>query len=66
MKDELGGNIIMTKFVRLRPKAYFYLIHHGNGDKRKAVETKCWIFLNKQIEYCNQQHSIVRQHVSGH
>ena len=38
MKNELGGNI-MTKFVRLRPKAYFYLIHHGSDDK-KARETK--------------------------
>ena len=29
MKDELGGKIIV-EFVALRPKAYSYLMDHGN------------------------------------
>ena len=28
-----------------------------------SFSLKGWIFLNKQIEYCNQQHSKVRRHV---
>ena len=43
MKDELGGKI-MTEFVGLRPKTYFYLIDDGNsGKKAKGMEKKCAI-----------------------
>ena len=33
MKDELGGQKIMTKFVALRPKTYSYLMDDGGGWK---------------------------------
>ena len=33
MKDELGG-MIMTEFVALIPKTYFYLMDDGNNDKK--------------------------------
>ena len=36
MKDELGGNI-MTEFLALRPRTYFYLMDDGNTDKNKSV-----------------------------
>ena len=37
MKDELGGNI-MTEFLALRPRTYFYLMDDGNTDKNKSVQ----------------------------
>ena len=33
MNDELGGRI-MTEFVALRPKTYYYLMDDGNSDKK--------------------------------
>ena len=33
MNDELGGRI-MTEFVAFRPKTYYYLMDHGNSDKK--------------------------------
>ena len=33
MKDELGG-AMMTEFVALRPKCYFYIKLHGSEDKK--------------------------------
>ena len=38
LKHELGGRI-MTKFLELRPKTYFYLIDDGTNNK-KAKRTK--------------------------
>ena len=38
MKDDLGGKI-MTEFVALRPKTYYFLMNDGNNDK-KAEGTK--------------------------
>ena len=38
MKDELGGKII-TEFVALRPKTYYYLTNDDRNVK-KAKETK--------------------------
>ena len=36
IKDELGGKIL-SEFVALRPKTYFYLIDNGNSDKEKFL-----------------------------
>ena len=33
MQDDVGGKF-MTKFVRLRPKTYSYLIDDGSEDKK--------------------------------
>ena len=38
MKDELGGDII-TEFVALRPKAYWYITNDFN-EMKKAKGTK--------------------------
>ena len=34
MKDELGGETIVTKFVALRPGTYSYLMDDGGSDKK--------------------------------
>ena len=39
MKDELGGKL-MTKFVCLRAKTYFYLIDDSNEDKKAKGRKK--------------------------
>ena len=39
MKDELGGKI-MTEFVVLRPKTYFYLTDDDNIDKKNKRNKK--------------------------
>ena len=39
MKDELGGKI-MTEFVALRPKTYYYLMADGNSDSGTHVNKK--------------------------
>ena len=41
MKDGLGGKI-MTEFLNLRSKTYFYLIH-GSSEDKKAKGTKKWV-----------------------
>ena len=45
MKDELGGKI-MTKFVGLRAKTYFYLRDDGSENK-KAKGTKMCVIKRK-------------------
>ena len=40
MKDELGGKI-MTEFVALRPKLYFYKVLDGSEDKKCKGIKKC-------------------------
>ena len=40
MKDELGGKV-MTEFVALRPRTYFYLMDDGNTDKNTKGTKKC-------------------------
>ena len=45
MKDELGRKI-MTKFVKLRAKAYSYLIDESSEDK-KAKGTEMWVIKRK-------------------
>ena len=66
MKDELGGEI-MTEFVVLTPKTYFYLIDDGNNDKKAKGTKQCVIkrifkfndykncLLNNQIILKSQQ-----------
>ena len=42
MKDELGGKII-TEFVTLRPKTYWFLTDDGKEDKKAKGTKKCVI-----------------------
>ena len=54
MKDELGGKV-MTRFVRLRAKAYSYLIDDGSEDKKPKGRKKCAIkrkFKFKSYKIC--------------
>ena len=40
MNGELSGKI-MTKFLSLRPKTYFYITDDGSGDKEAKRTKKC-------------------------
>ena len=40
MNGELSGKI-MTKFLSLRPKTYFYITDDGSGDKQAKRTKKC-------------------------
>ena len=42
MKDELGGEI-MTEFVALRPKTYFYSMDDDNETKKAKGTKECVI-----------------------
>ena len=50
MKDELGGRI-MTEFVALRQKAYYYLMDDDSEAKKVKGTKKCVIkkYLNSKI-----------------
>ena len=43
MKDELGGQNIMTKFVAFRSKTYSYLMDDGGSDKKAKGTKRCVI-----------------------
>ena len=43
MKNELGGQKIMTKFVVPRPKTHSYLMDGGGSDKKAKGTKKCVI-----------------------
>ena len=43
MKDELGGEKVMTEFCSLRPNTYSYLMDDGGSDKKPKGTKKCGI-----------------------
>ena len=51
MKDELVGKF-MKKFVRLRAKAYSYLIDDGSEDKKAKGTKRCVIKKKLKFENC--------------
>ena len=73
MKDELRGEII-TEFIALRPKTYFYLMDNGKIDKKAKGTKKCAVnkmikfddykncFLNDKILLKSQQRFISNKH----
>ena len=73
MKDELGGKII-TEFVTLRPKTYFFLTDDGKEDKKAKGTKKCVIkkmikfndhkkcLLNDEVIFKSQQRFISKKH----
>ena len=48
MKDELGGEII-TEFIALRPKTYFYLTENDKIEKKAKGTKKC--IIKKMIKF---------------
>ena len=73
MKDELGGEII-TEFIALRPKTYFYLTDNDKIDKKAKGTKKCVIkkmirfddykkcLLNDKVILKSQQRFISNKH----
>ena len=49
MKDELGGKMIITEFVTLRPKTYSFLTDDGKEDKKAKGAKKC--LVKKMIKF---------------
>ena len=60
MKDELGGEII-TEFIALRPKTYFYLTDNDKID-RKAKETKKCV-MKKMIKFNDYKKCLLNDEV---
>ena len=73
MKNELGGEII-TEFIALRPKTYFYLTDNDKIDKKAKGTKKCVIkkmikfddykkcLLNDKVILKSQQRFISNKH----
>ena len=73
MNDELGGKII-TEFVTLRPKTYYFLTDDGKEDKKAKGTKKCVIkkmikfndykkcLLNDEVIFKSQQRFISKKH----
>ena len=60
MKDELGGKII-TEFVTLRPKTYFYLINDCKEDKKAKGTKKC--IIKRMIKFNDYKNCLLKGEV---
>ena len=60
MKDELGGKII-TDFVTLRTKTYYYLTDDGKEDK-KAKGTKEYV-IKRMIKFDDYKNCLLRDKI---
>ena len=57
MKDELGGKII-TEFVTLRPKTYFYLTDDGKENKKAKGTKKC--VIKRMIKFNDYKNCLLK------
>ena len=57
MKDELGGEII-TEFIALRPKTYFYLTDIDKIDKKAKGTKKC--VIKKMIKFDDYKKMLIK------
>ena len=60
MKDELGGKII-TEFVTLRPKTYFYSADDGKEDKKVKETKKC--VIKRMIKFNDYKNCLLKDKV---
>ena len=60
MKDELGGKII-TEFVTLKPKTYWYLINDCKEDKKAKGTKKC--VIKRMIKFNDYKNCLLKDEV---
>ena len=60
MKDKLGGKII-TEFVTLRPKTYWYLINDCKEDKKAKGTKKC--VIKRMIKFNDYKNCLLKDEV---
>ena len=60
MKDELGGKII-TEFVTMRPKTYFYSTDDGKEDKKAKGTKKC--VIERMIKFNDYKNCLLKDKV---
>ena len=60
MKDELGGKII-TEFVTLRLKIYWYLTNDGKEDKKAKGTKKC--IIKRMIKFGDYRNCLLKDEV---
>ena len=60
IKDILGEKI-MTKFVVLRPKTYFYLIDDGSDDKKAKGTKKC--VIKRILKFNDYKHCLLNHEI---
>ena len=60
MKNELGGKMI-TEFVTLRPKTYWYLTDDGKEDKKAKGTKKC--VIKRMIKFTDYKNCLLKDKV---
>ena len=60
MQDELGGKI-MTEFIALRPKTYYYLTDDCTEDKKAKERKRC--VIKRRLKFNDYKHCLLNNEI---